>query len=400
MSLGREYRKLWAGNAASNFGDGVSFIAIPLLATALTADPLLIAGLSMVYSGARLLVVLPVGAFVDRLDRKRILWAGNLARGILLGVLALLVASGAESILALYIVFTLIGLLETATDNAALSILPSIVGTKDLDKANSQIAATQLIADEFVGPPIGGLMFAAAVALPVAVTGGAYAAAAIFFVGLTGTFRPACSGHPPSLRREVKEGASWLVRHRLLRTLAIVTGLASIAYMMPFSILVLFARDNLGLDPAGYGVLLSVSALGGLAGSAIAVPLRRWVGYAATAAGSLVLGSLALIVIAWSNTSWIAGPALAAYILHAVLYSVCVASIRQRLVPEGLRGRVNAVSKLFALAGLAIGAGLGGILASTVGLEAPFVAGGILFAICTLIAWPALQDWERASVED
>ncbi|MHA7247428.1 MFS transporter [Arthrobacter tecti] len=392
---------MWAGNAASNFGDGVSFIAIPLLATALTSDPLLIAGLSMVYSGARFLVVLPVGAFVDRLDRRWILWVGNLARGVLLAVLGLLVASGAGSILALYIVFTLIGLLETATDNAALSILPSIVGTKDLDKANSQIAATQLVADEFVGPPIGGLMFAAAIALPVAVTGGAYAAAAFFFVGLTGTFRPKpFRDHPPSLRREVREGASWLVRHRLLWTLAIVSGLASIAYMMPFSILVLFARDILGLNSTGYGVLLSVSALGGLAGSAIAVPLRRRIGYAATAAGSLALGSLTLFVIAWSNTPWIAGPALAAYILHAVLYSVCVASIRQRLVPEGLRGRVNAVSKLFALAGLAIGAGLGGILGSTVGLEAPFVAGGIVFAICTLIAWPALQDWERAFIED
>lgn len=70
MPLGREYRKLWAGNAASNFGDGINFVAIPLLATALTSDPVLIAGLSMAYTAAKLMVVLPIGAFVDRLDRK------------------------------------------------------------------------------------------------------------------------------------------------------------------------------------------------------------------------------------------------------------------------------------------------------------------------------------------
>ncbi|GAB3251413.1 MFS transporter [Arthrobacter pigmenti] len=396
MSSGREYRKLWAGNAASNFGDGVSFVAIPLLATALTSDPLLIAGLSMVYSAARFLVVLPVGVFVDRLDRRTILWVANLSRGVLLAVLALLVATGTGSILALYVVFTLIGLLETAADNSALSILPSIVAKKDLDKANSQIAATQLVADEFVGPPIGGLMFAAAIALPVGVTGGAYAGAALFFLALTGRFRPErFNDHPPSLRREVIEGAGWLARHRLLRTLSVISGLASIAYMMPFSILVLFAQDILGLEPAGYGILLSVSALGGLAGSVIAVPLRRKAGYAATAAGSLVLGSLTLIATSLTTIPWVAGLCLAAYILHAVLYGVCVASIRQRLVPDDLRGRVNSASKLLSLAGLAIGAALGGILASTLDLMAPFLVGGMIFALCALIAWPALRNWEK-----
>ncbi|MFD1847971.1 MFS transporter [Arthrobacter flavus] len=398
MSLGREYRKLWAGNAASNFGDGISFVAIPLLATTLSTNPLLIAGLSMTYSAARFLVVLPIGAFVDRLDRKTILSVANLSRAVLLVLLAVLVATGTASILALYVVFTLIGLLETAADNSALSILPSIVSNKDLDKANSQIAATQLVADEFVGPPLGGLMFAAVIALPVAVTGGAYGAAALFFFALAGNFRPErLNDQPPSLRREVMEGAAWLVRHRLLRALSIVSGLASIAYMMPFSILVLFAQDILGLEPAGYGILLSVSALGGLVGSAIAAPLRRRIGYAATAAGSLILGSITLIAISLTDIPWVAGLCLAACIMHAVVYGVCVSSIRQRLVPDSLRGRVNSVAKLFGLAGLTLGAGLGGVLATTFGLAIPFLAGGIVFVPCALIAWPFLRNWESSS---
>lgn len=398
MSLGREYRKLWAGNAASNFGDGISFVAIPLLATALTSDPLLIAGLSMVYSAAKFLVVLPIGAFVDRLDRKTILWVANISRSLLLLVLAVLVATGMGSIIALYVVFTLIGLLETAADNSALAILPSLVSAKDLDKANSQITATQLVADEFMGPPLGGLLFAAAISLPIAVTGGAYAAAALFFLAMAGGFRPErLNARPPSLRREVVEGAAWLVNHRLLRSLSIVSGLASVAYMMPFSILVLFAEDILSLGSAGYGILLSVSALGGLLGAVIAAPLRRKIGYAATTAGSLGLGSLSLFAIWLTDRPWVAALFLSTYILHAVLFSICVNSLRQRLVPDELRGRVNAVSKLFGLAGLTIGAGFGGLLATASGLATPFLAGALVFALCALIAWPGLQRWENPS---
>lgn len=401
MSLGRQYRKLWAGNAASNFGDGMSFVAIPLLATALTSDPLLIAGLSMVYSATKFLVVLPIGALVDRLDRRIILWASNLSRSILLIALTVLVATGTGSIFALYLIFTLVGLLETAADNSALSILPSLVHTEDLDKANSQITATQLVADEFIGPPLGGLMFAVALSLPIAITGAAYAVAALFFLGMVGSFRATgLNTQTSSIRREVREGARWLVRHRLLRSLAIVGGLASVAYMLPFSILVLFAKDILGLGSVGYGILLSASAVGGLIGSAVAAPLRRKIGYAATTTSSLVLGALSLFAIYLTNVPWAVALFLAAYILHAVLFSICVSSLRQRLVPDQLRGRVNAVSKLCALAGLAIGAGLGGLIASNSGLATPFLAGALVFVICALIAWPSLRAWENAKPQD
>jgi len=394
MSMGRNYRKLWAGNAASNFGDGVSFVAIPLLATALTNDPIAVAGLTAVYSAARFVTVLPIGVFVDRLDRRTLLWVANLIRSLLLVALALLIAGGSGSVMALYVVYTLIGLLETAADNSALSILPSLVGGKELDKANSQISATQLIADEFVGPPLGGLLFATAMALPIAVMGSAYAAAGLFFLAMKGNFqatRP--RGPSASLRREVVDGASWLARHRLLRSLAVVSGLASIAYMMPFSILVLFATETLGLNSAEYGVLLAASAIGGLLGSMIVASLRRKIGYAALTTGSLVLGSVSLFATFLTDSPLVAGLALAVYILHAVLFNVSVSSVRQRLVPDVLRGRVNSVLKLFGLAGLAIGAGLGGMFATVFGLAVPFLAGSLLFIVCALLSWQSFRGW-------
>ena len=400
MSWRSGFRRLWASNAASNLGDGISFVAIPLLATALTSDPLLVAGTTIVHSAVRLLVVLPVGAFVDRWDRRRVLWLSNVGRGVLLAVLALAVASGAGSIGVLYLVLALIGVLETAADNAALSILPALVDSDELDRANSRISGTQLVADEFVGPPLGGLLFAFAAAVPLAVTGGLYAAAGLVLLSLRGSFRAERTNEvAANVASDIADGVAWLRQHRPLRVLAVVGALASVGYMVPFSILVLFARDTLGLDPAGYGVLLSVSAVGGLLGAAATPALRRRVGYATTVTGSLMLGAAMLAAISLTTTPWVVGLCLAAYILHVVIWGICVNSLRQRLVPDALRGRVNAVFKLLGLIGLTVGALLGGVAASRFGLSAPFLVGGAFFVGCAAMTWPALRAWERKNAD-
>ena len=396
MSLGIDYRKLWAGNAASNLGDGIGFVAIPLLAAALTSDPVLIAGLSMFNAGARLLAVLPIGVLVDRVDRRAVLWTANLGRALVMAILALAVANGAGSIAVLYVAFALIGVMESAADNSSLSVLPAVVKTEDLDTANSQISAAQLVADEFAGPPLGGLMFAATIAFPFAAMGALYAAAAVLFLGLRVTVRPErLPGQAGSIGRELLTGARWLKGDRLLFGLAVIGGFASVAYMLPFSILVLFSKEVLGLDAAGYGLLLSASAVGGLVGSIIAAPLRRRVGYARTVIGSLALGALTLAAVSCTSIPWVAAICLAAYILHAVVWGISVNSLRQRLVPDHLRGRVNAVAKLLGLVGLTLGAGLGGVVAAAFGLGASFLAGGSIFAVCALVAWPLIHEWEK-----
>jgi len=378
---------LWAGNAAGNLSDGIVFVAIPLLAASLSNDAVLIAGLAAVYAGVRLLVVVPVGVYVDRLDRRTMLWTSNAARAALLLGLAALFAAGHGSLLLLYVVLAGLGVLETAADNAALSILPSVVSSRGLDRANSRISAAQLVADEFAGPPLGGVLFAVAAALPVLAAGGFYAAASIFFLALP---RRAGAGTPMlprrSVYREARDGAVWLRRHRLLGGLAVVGGLASVAYMMPFSVLVLYAQRMLGLDAAGYGVILAVSALGGLVGSFVTAPLRSRLGYGGAIVGSLALGAASMVALALTKSAWVAAALLSAYILHAVVWGICVSSLRQRLVPDSLRGRVNASSKVVGLIGLTLGALAGGLLATTWGLSAPFLASGVVFLLCALVA--------------
>lgn len=287
-----------------------------------------------------------------------------------------------------------VGTLESLADNAAVAILPSVVARDHLDSANGRVASAQLVADEFVGPPLGGFLFALTAAAPVYAMGGLWALAGLIALALpvrrsrlNGEFKVNLDRR--SVYAEVREGIAWLSRHGTVGSLALIGALASIGYMMPFSILVLFAQENLGLDAIGYGVLLAFSAVGGLAGSFIAPHLRQRLGYRFTIVGSLLLGASSLGGLAFTTHPVIAAALLALYILHAGVWNICSLSLRQRLVPDGLLGRVGGAVRVLSLLGLALGSAAGGVLGAT-HLSTPVALGGAVFAICSLVAWTSL----------
>ncbi|WP_445444214.1 MFS transporter [Clavibacter sp. km3a] len=389
---------LWGANALSNLADGLVFVAVPLVAADLTDDPRAIAGLATTYALVRLLVALPVGVHVDRLDRRTLLVVANLLRGVALVALAAAIHSGVASLVLLYAVMAVVGVLESAADGAAVAVLPSLVPRDRLDRANARITGTQLVADEFVGPPLGGILFALAAAVPLYATGGLWVAAGAVALALPRRLPAEDPVAAPraSVVREAAEGVRWLAGHRVVGALALLGGLASVGYMLPFSVLVLFARDRLGLDAAGYGVLLAASALGGLAGSAIAAPLRARLGARWTIVGALALGAASLAGLAVTRDPVVAGVLLALYILHAAVWGICATSLRQRLVPDPLLGRVGAAGRVLSLLGLALGSALGGTLA-TVGIAVPTIAGAAVFAGCALLAVLSLRGPDAAA---
>lgn len=391
-SLGRDFRWLWAGNAAGNMADGIAFVAIPLVATSITTNPTLIAGLALVYSAARMLLVVPVGVIVDRVDRRLLMWLPNVLRGLVLIALSLAFAAGTESLLLLYLAFALVGVMEIAADNAAISVLPDLVDTDDLDRANGRIATAQLVADEFVGPPLGGFLFALAVAAPLAATGALYAAAGLLFLAIPRQPRPAGADEPaverPAMWRDAAAGTTWIRGQHLLRGLAITGGLASVAYMMTFSIIVLYATETLGVSPTGYGVILAVSSLGGLLASFATARMRHLVGYRLLVPGALALGAITMLGLFFTTSPYVAALLLAAYIFHVTVWNICVVSLRQRLVPNDMRGRQNSLFKLSGLVGLVAGAAVAGPIASTAGLATPFGVAGLLFSgSAVYVAW-------------
>lgn len=395
-SLGRDFRWLWTGNAAGNMADGVAFVAIPLVATSITTDPTLVAGLALVHSAVRVLLVVPVGVVVDRVDRRLLMWLPNVLRGLVLLALSVSFAAGLGSLPLLYVAFALVGALEIAADNAAISVLPDLVDPEDLDRANGRIATAQLVADELVGPPFGGFLFALAVAAPLAATGGLYAAAGLLFLAVPRQPRPApadgASTGRPSLWREAAAGALWIRGQRLLLGLAVTGGLASVAYMMTFSIIVLYATEVLGLSSTGYGLVLAGSSLGGLLAATSTAAVRQVVGYRFLVPGALALGAITMGGLALTTSPYVAAVLLAAYIFHVTVWNICVVSLRQRLVPDDLRGRQNSLLKLSGLLGLVVGAAIAGPLASAAGLATPFGVAAVIFTGCAAYTARLLRD--------
>lgn len=400
MQLGADYRRIWLGNASANLADGITFIALPLLATTATDSPLAVAGLAVAYSLSRIVSVLGTGVLIDRADRRRLLYLANGSRAGMFAVLTGLVVLDAASIAVLYAVYAVIGVVETLADGAARAVLPQAMPPEGLDRANSQIAGTQLVIDEFIGPPLGGLLFAMAAFAPSALNAAAFLVAGLAFWRLRGTYAiaPAKADKPPGgVLADIREGARWTVRHRVVRLLIAVGGITCVAYMIPFSYLVLYARDELGLNGTGYGLLLASSALGGLLGSFIATRLRKRIGYGRSIVAALVTGAVSFAAISLTTNLVVVAIALAVYIGHAVVWNIMAVSIRQRATPAAMTGRVGSLDGFVGLIGLAVGAGAGGLLASALGYRAPFAIAAALFAgaaVLCLVSIGTLREWE------
>jgi MFS family permease len=399
MNLGTEYRRIWAGNAASNLADGIIFVAIPLLALTVTHRPLAIAGLDISYTIPRILVVLGIGVLIDRADRRRLLYLASFAQAAVFAVLCALQLAGAVSMPVLYVIFASIGLIETLADSSAFAVLPQAVAAEGLDKANSRVAATQIVLDEFIGPPAGGFLFAIAAFLPMGINVLACGAAGLSYFSLRASYAvPVAESRPRrAVYSDIKDGAIWLRGNQIILRLTVIGAIASIGYMIPFSYLVLYTNRVLGLNAAGYGLLLSVSALGGLLGSWAASRLRSRIGYGWSILAALTLGAVTFVVVSVTTNVVVVAVALAGYICHAVVWNVLSSSVRQKIVPAEFMGRVGSVSRLLGLIGLAAGALAGGWLASTFGLRIPFAVAAALFVIASLLCVATMRQlriWE------
>lgn len=322
-----------------------------------------------------LFFALPAGALADRLDRRRTMTLVNGARAVLIGLVALTVATGAESLPLLCAVAFALGIGETLFDTAAQSIVPRLVGPDELPRANSRIFAVEISLNQFVGPPLGGFVVGVSAAAALAGSAGAYVLAAGVLTLVAGSFRSAREGPPTRLREDIVEGVRYLATHRLLRTLAILTGVVNLAGGATMTVLPLYAvgqGSELGLSEAGYGLLLTTAAIGVVVGSIATPALLRRLGRARTMLLSIVVFSLPLGVPGVTDTVLAIGILMGLGGVVAAAWNVVTVSLRQRLAPDALLGRVNAGYRLVAWGALPLGAGLAGVLGEAFGIRAVF----------------------------
>jgi MFS family permease len=380
------YWRLWTASAGSNLADGIFWIALPLLAIRLTDSPALVAGVAIASRLPWLLFALVAGALADRLDRRRTMILVDLFRAGLLGALALATAAGVANLPLLYLVAFALGVAETLFDTSAQSIMPNLVEGEQLSKANGRLYAVELTMNQFVGPPLGGFLAAIAIGAAFGTGAAAYLLAAASLLLIRGSFRPVREGPPTRLHEDIAEGLRYLLGHRLLRVLAIMVGIGNLSSTAAFSVFVLYAVEPgpLGLDEVGFGLMTTALAVGSLVGSFLVERLERLLGranllavsmvsFAATVIAPVVTTNVPLIALIWVVTGAI-----------GIAWNVITVSLRQKIVPDALLGRVNATYRLLAWGTMPLGAALGGLIGETLGLAAVFWIFGALQAALIL----------------
>jgi MFS family permease len=395
---GSGFAKLWGATAVSNVGDGVYATALPLLAASLTRDPLLVSLVSFAEWLPWLLFGLLSGALLDRWDRRRVMWTVDAARFAIVGGLAVAVLMDRASIALLAAVGFLLGTGQTLVDTGAHSILPALVSrdAQRLERANGRLAGTQIVTQELAGPPVGGVLFSLTAWVPFAVDAVSFAAGSALVASIRGHFGPApeelgSDGRRTTLRSEIAEGLRWLAAHRVLRATAAMVAVVNLLAAAGWAVMVLFAQERLGLDAVGFGLLLSGSAVGGVLGSLVAARSVAVVGTARITVGTMIVSALAFLAFGLSSDPWLAGVLMGVVVFMTVVFNVVVGALRQALTPDRLLGRVISAFRLFSYGSVPFGSLLGGILARSFGLRAPFLVAGIVIPVVALLCLPAIN---------
>lgn len=363
------YRLLFSAGALTNLGDGVISLALPWLATLMTRDPMAISAVAAAGRLPWLFFALPAGVIIDRADRRKLIARADLLRaGIVLAIMVL--ALGSPQPAAVWVLAGLaflLGSAEVLRDNAAQTILPAIVAPQDLEAANGQMWSAEQLTGQFIGPPLAGLLIGAGIALPF----GLDAAALVLAAGLVWLITL-----PPQMRVSSRfwpalvEGIRWMRDDKPLLRLAVVLGLVNFLYMMATTITVLFAQEVLGLSAAGHGVLLSIAAVGAVAGSLGAPAIVARIGTQASLFTALTIWGLTYAVIGLSSNAVVVAAALFTLMTGSMLWNVITVSWRQRRIPPALLGRVNSIYRFFGWGSMPLGALAGGMIVSLVETEA------------------------------
>src|SRR5215203_1347150 len=259
-SLGPDFAKVWTASAVSNIGDGVTMIAGPLLVAQLTGDPGLVAGAAFVHQLPWLLLALVSGAYVDRLDRRRLVIVVNLGRSAVLAALAAAVATDSVTIPLIYAVFFLLGTGETLVDTAYAAIVPTLVSDAHLERANARLMATFVIGNQLAAKPLGAYLFVAGAAVPFGFDAVTFLVAAAFLAAVRWRPRPRdpAARAPGNLRAEIAEGLHALWERPPIRLLAVCLCVMNVLLCAALATFVLYAQRRLGLDEIGFGTLLMV----------------------------------------------------------------------------------------------------------------------------------------------
>jgi MFS family permease len=375
-----------------NLGDGLGRVAVGLFAVALTRDPFAVAVVTALSYLPGLVLNVRVGGLVDRYDRRQLAVLAGGVRATAVLVLTVVAATGQASLWLLYTVVVLLYSCEAFYDNAVSSMVPMVVSEPDdLERANGRLQGARLVAESFLGPPLAGMVFALAAAFAFGFTTACYVLAALLLLRLPGSYRPRKTSeqlphNAPSVGREMLEGLRYVRDHSLHRTLLALMITVYFGTAMVNATNVLWTLDVLGVSEALFGLFTLTLAAGALAGSQTAAALVRLVGRGR--ASWITIGSSGVggVTAAATTSPYVAGVGLIIVGWASMAFGIVNLSLRQRLTPSAVLGRVNGIYWAAILGVMVVGALAGGALASIGGLRMPWLIFGTGMLLISLLA--------------
>jgi hypothetical protein len=392
----RAFWLYWASTTISYLGDGMRFVALPLLAITLTSSPARVASVMVAAGLPWPLFGLVAGIAVDRLDKNRILVRAQTMRASLGFLTAFGVAAGRVSLIILIAFVFALNTCEVFYDVALHSYLPAIVDKARLQWANSKLVTAETVVFEFVGPAAGGFLFARSASLPFFFDAATFLFSAWVLWALRRLRRRSVLPVPvsgsvgrSSIRSELADGLRWFWSHNLVRSLTFIAASSNLGAGGLFAVLALFLKNDIGRGADAYGILIALSVIGSVAGGLAASRLTSSGARRAICLSAAPVTALLLFVIAGSVSYVATAIALMASGLIVTLVNVIAISLRQALIPADLMGRVTAVHRVLCWGALPLGAIVSGLVGQLLGVRAAIGACGAAVLLLSAITLPS-----------
>jgi MFS family permease len=388
LPLGHDFTRIWSASLITNLVDGVLRLAAPLLAVSLTQDPILIGALSALGLLPWLFFAIPIGAMVDRFDRRKALILGNILRALIALFIAFAVSQGFINIWLLLISVFFFGICEVLVDTTSQAVLPQILDKSNYERGNSRLQISEVIVSQFAGAPLGGLLYAVSIALPFyfSTTGFILAGLLILLFPFEREINARKEGEVGQaklgLKGDIKFALNYLYQDKQIFSIVVITTSLGFFYSLSNAIAPLFILKELNVPPALFGVVLAIGGIGALIGSIAAPMASRYLGRGRALAINVFFASFLVIFIGLSPNAYF-------FVVVSVLigftisvWNILLMSLYQSLIPPELYGRIHGARRTIVWGLMPIGALLGGVIARG-GLRLPFLIGG---AIATLIS--------------
>ena len=400
--LGSDFNRIWSAGLITNLADGVLRLAAPLLAITLTRDPVLISLLSALSLLPWLFFAVPIGAIVDRVDRRKALFLGNLSRALIGLVVSYIVYQDAMTIEILLLATFLWGVCEVLVDTTSQAILPEILKSDQLERGNSRLNTAEVIVAQFVGTPLGGFLYAVAIALPFFLSGVGFAIAALIvsIFPFHTSLKPAERGPDapePHFLNEIKLGIKYMYEEKRIFHLVVITTLLGFFFSLANAILPLFIIEELGVEPRYLGILFAIQGVGALAGSVLAPRISKKLGRGRALALNLFIASLPVFLIGIVPNVWYF--LILSIVIGATIsvWNILLMSVYQSIIPRELYGRIHGARRTIVWGLMPIGSVIGGFVARE-GLRFPYLIGGLISIIIVLFSFKRIVQIGEESV--